>query len=139
LTRAVATDGIDVDMSHAAKLLRDEMRRVIIAQGLLVAATAALFGYWQGGTAMLAALYGGAIACLNTLLMARRVGRSAEAARPDQGQGTIHLYLGILQRFGIALAGFALGIGWLQLPPLPQLAAFAAAQFGYLAVGLQRT
>lgn len=120
-------------MSYAEKVLRTRMRKVMVLQALITAAVAAaLLGYGQGGVEILAAVYGGAIACINTLLMARGVERSGGSTTANPGQGGSALYLGILQRFALTLAAFALGMGWLQLPALPLLGAFAATQLGYL-------
>ena len=47
--------------------------------------------------------------------------------------GAVWLCLGMVERFGVALIGFAVGIGVLHLPVVPQLVAFALSQFAYLA------
>jgi ATP synthase protein I len=111
------------------------MRSVLITQAVLAVAVAIGFYFLKGFPAVQAALYGGAIALLNTFLLARRVKRAGDVAQEDANRGTVTLYIGAVQRFVIALAGFAIGMGLLKLAPLPQLLAFAAAQAAYLLEG----
>ena len=109
------------------------LRRALVAQ-LLLTAVVAMVAALQGGIAAAgAAFYGGAIAMANTLLLARRVRRAGDAALQGTNMGMVSLYLGVVERFAVAIAGFAFGIGVLRLPVLPQLAAFVLAQFGFIA------
>ena len=104
------------------------LRNLVLAQLSLVAVTIIAAFLWRGQFAALSALYGGAIVLVNSLLLAWRV-RGAGAM--DGNRVVMAMYLGAAQRFAVAAVGFALGIGWLGLAPLPMIAAFALAQFGY--------
>ena len=79
-----------------------------------------------------AALYGGAIVLFNVWMTNRRMRSAAEIAKIAPGKEVRVFYLAAVQRFVFTLAFFILGMGWLQLPPVPMLVAFAAAHLGYL-------
>lgn len=72
----------------------------------------------------MSALYGGAI----TLLLTGWLGRGVWRAR---GLGA--LYANAITRYAAAMLFLGLGMGVLKLAPLPLIAAFAVAQFGFLA------
>ncbi len=108
------------------------LRRTLMAQGLLAAAAAAGFLFWGGAGPALAAVYGGGIVLFNTLLLAWRLGRSADL---DGNQIMLAMYAGAAQRLIVAGVAFAVGIAVLRLAPIPMIVAFAAAQAGYLAAG----
>ena len=107
------------------------MRKILTIQSLLTLLVAGA-GYLQGGMPQAgAALYGGAIALGNSALLAWRVWRASLAATDSTERGTLHLYLGAVERFVFTLLAFGLGMGTLKLAPLPMLIAFAVAQSGY--------
>lgn len=107
------------------------MHKLLIVQILLAAFVVAGFYLQQGQPAALSALFGGAIALANSLLLAWRVRRAGQAAERDETRGAFTLYLGAIERFVLTLIGFVVGMGTLKLPPLPMLVCFAAAQLGY--------
>ncbi len=111
------------------------MRNLLIIQAALV--LAAMLGAYLlgGGRAVAAAGYGGTLALTNSLLLAWRVGRAGRLAGEDRGRSTLTLYFGAVERFMVALAGFALGMGLLHLAPGPLLAGFACAELGYWLAG----
>lgn len=103
---------------------------------MLTIAVALAFFVWQGRLQAVAALYGGAIVLLNSLLLARRVRGAGEL---DGRGAALALYAGAVQRFVVTLAAFGIGMGLLRLPPLPQILAFAVAQLGFaIAAGRQQ-
>jgi ATP synthase protein I len=107
------------------------MRKLLSIQ-VLTTVVIALLSVWLGGRGMfVAAVFGGAIAVMNTLLLGRRVRRAAQATSQDHSRGVFALYLGAVERFVFTLAAFAVGMGLLHLPPEPLLGTFAAAQLGY--------
>ncbi len=120
-------------MNGTADILREGVRRVVLIQALLTFCVALVFLYLLGWLAAVAAAYGGAIATSGAWWLGRRVWRAGSPAQRRQKMGVAILYLGFLERFGFALAAFALGVGILQLPAVPLVAAFGLAQFGYLA------
>ncbi|ROR34336.1 ATP synthase subunit I [Inmirania thermothiophila] len=105
------------------------MGRVLLAQAALALLAGALFAARSGAEAGLAAVYGGAIVVLNGLLLRRHLA----AIRPEAAaRGAATLYLGLVQRLVLAVGLLAVGLGLLELAPLPLVAGFIAAQFGYL-------
>jgi ATP synthase protein I len=94
------------------------------AQALLTALATTAFGLRDGPHAALAAAYGGAVAMLISAWLGWCLRRAA---------GWAALYSGAALRYAAAIALLALGLGALQLAPLPLVAAFGVAQFGFLA------
>lgn len=122
-------------MGYAAALLSRSVRRVVLVQSLLsvlVAAASLLVLGWAGAVS---ACYGGAISIVCACLLSWRVRRAGDLAWQAPRLVAFSLCLGMVERFGIALAGFAIGIGVLHLPAVPQIAAFALSQFAYPAAG----
>ncbi|MEK8018620.1 MAG: ATP synthase subunit I [Candidatus Parabeggiatoa sp.] len=106
--------------------------KMLAFQSLLVAAVAWAFYIYQGQFAAQAALYGGCIVMFNVWMTHRRLQAAAEIAKIAPGQEVKIFYLAAVQRFVFTLSFFILGMGWLGLPPVPLLVAFAIAHFGYL-------
>lgn len=112
------------------------MRRVLIAQTVLLITVATVFFSTTGQGAALAAAYGGAITLFGSWWTARRVNQAAVLARQLQASaGALALYGGAVQRYIFVLAALAIGFGLLMLPPLPLLAGFAISQLGYMMPG----
>lgn len=92
----------------------------------------ALLYYSNGGVnAALAALYGGAIALVNAWLLSSRIGKASDTSAQDAQRGIYILYFGAVQRFVFTLGAFILGMGYLELDPIPLLLTFMLAQAGY--------
>ena len=105
---------------------------MLAIQTLLTVGATGFFYFYQGLLAGQAALYGGAIVLFNVWMTNRRMRSAAEIAKIAPGKEVRVFYLAAVQRFVFTLAFFILGMGWLQLPPVPMLVAFAAAHLGYL-------
>ncbi len=109
--------------------MQRSIRNLLIAQVVLTCLVATGFLFAKGAEFMWAAFYGGAILMTNTVLMGFRF-QKAETA---EGQNfALAMYAGVVQRFIITFAGFAIGIGWLKLAPVPQIVAFAAGYIGFI-------
>ncbi len=119
-------------MSHAARVMRATVRRVLILQLLIVLGVAAAYLVARGFHPAWSALYGGAIALLSTWLMGWRITRAAHAASRDSGQGAFVIYAGVAQRFLLVLVLMGLGMGVLKLAPVAILVGYALAQIAYL-------
>ena len=104
--------------------LRKGVRRVVLFQALLTLLVAAVFGYTRDRAEFFSALYGGATAMLLSAWLGFGVWRA-------RGLGS--LYANAVTRYGIAVLCLGLGMGMLKLAPLPLIAAFGVAQFGFLA------
>ncbi len=114
------------------------MRRIVIIQLTLILAGIAMSRFYQGDTAMLPALYGGAIALASTLLLSRRVEQAGEIAKTSPQQSVYALYLGVVQRFVFVLIALGLGLGFLKLSPVPLIATFMVAQLAYMLMGTRQ-
>lgn len=123
-------------MSYAADVLSKGIRRVLLSQLVLVLGVAAgswiLVGEPAGQFSALSALYGGAITMLSTWWLGRRVQQSGAIALTQPQRSQMVLYAGALQRLVLTLVLLGLGLGWLDLAPVPLIVAFAAAQLGFL-------
>ncbi|HEC14738.1 MAG TPA: hypothetical protein ENI72_03170 [Rhodospirillales bacterium] len=102
------------------------LRLIAIQSCIVLASSIAVF--WLGSWPyVVSAFFGGGIALVNVLLMARRL-RAAAKAAGQGGYGVIQLQAGAVERFVFTLGAFALGFGYWALPPAPMLAVFALAQ-----------
>lgn len=119
-------------MSYAVDVLRSTLRKLLFSQALLVLTTAVVFLAIKGGYTPLAALFGGAVALLNTAISAHRLYKASDAADGDVRRGMLELYLGAATRFVMTPFLIALGIAALGLDPIALIVGFAAAQLGYL-------
>ncbi len=63
--------------------------------------------------------------------------RMQAAANVAPGKEVVVFYAAAVQRFIFTLGFFLLGMGWLELPPVPMVIAFALAHLGYLFKGLE--
>ncbi|MGH8756619.1 MAG: ATP synthase subunit I [Burkholderiales bacterium] len=118
-------------MSHAAEILSQGIRRVLVSQIVLTLLTAAAAFALLGSAAALAAFYGGGVALMGTWLLGRRIARTPETAQQGAAGSQLALYAGVIPRFIVTLALLAVGIGWLKLAPIPLIVAFALAQLGF--------
>ncbi|MDV3239481.1 MAG: ATP synthase subunit I [Gammaproteobacteria bacterium] len=108
------------------------MRTILSIQAFLTAAAAAA-GYFYGGTpAALAALFGAATALSNTLLLAWRLQRGKRQIHADAHRHLRSFYFSSIERLFVVGGLLAVGIGALQLTPLPLMAAFVAGQMAWM-------
>ncbi|MHB8427954.1 MAG: ATP synthase subunit I [Acidiferrobacterales bacterium] len=122
-------------MNHAGAVLSGSIRRVLVAQlalaALVVIGCLVWYGWSGGRGAALAAAFGGGVALAGTWLLGRRVLRVGASAGDSAGD-QIGLYASAMTRFIATLVLLAAGIGWIKLAPVPLIAAFGLAQFGFL-------
>ncbi len=108
-----------------------EIRRILLGQSVLGLVTAVIvFAFWGGITAV-AALFGAAVAVLNSFTLSVSVQRASAQAASEPGKAARCLFLGFIERLILVVVMLALAMGWLQLKPLPLIAGFAVAQFAY--------
>jgi len=119
-------------MSHAAEILSQGIRRVLISQMVLTLLTSGAALALLGTAAALAAFYGGGVALISTWLLGRRVSRTPETVTQNNAVNQLALYASVLPRFIVTLALLAAGLGWLKLAPIPLIVAFGLAQLGYV-------
>jgi len=112
------------------------MRTILSIQAFMVVAAAGI-GYLYGGLAAAqGALFGAGIALSNTLLLAWRMRRGQRHLHADAQRHLRSFYFSTLERFVVVGSLLAIGIGALQLSPLPLLVAFVAGQMAWMISGL---
>lgn len=112
--------------------MSNQMSKVLFGQLFLILAVAAAWLAWAGTFEAQSALYGGAMALLNTFLLGRRLIGTASSSGRSVQRDTAIVYLGAAQRFALTLGLLIIGMGGLKLAPPPMIAAFAVAQLGFL-------
>ena len=126
---------MDHETSSEQSTLGTGTSKMLAMQALLTTSVACFFFLYQGHLSAQAALYGGAIVMFNVWMTSRRMRTAAEIAKIAPGKEVSVFYLAAMQRFVFTLAFFILGMGWLELSPMPMLVAFALAHFGYMELG----
>lgn len=113
----------------------EDVRSLLLAQGLLVAVTAGVV--WAAGflEAAVAVACGGGIAVFSAWVLGLSVRHASRLAREAPGRELTALYIGAVVRFSGVLVLFGVGMGVLHLSPLPLIGGFVAAQFGYVVNG----
>ena len=115
------------------------LRKLVVAQLLLIAVAAVVFFALAGGFQALSVWSGGAIALANALLLEwRRVG-AANGRAQSVGESMRWLYRTAIERFVLVALLFALCLGVLNLPPLAVLTGFIAGQVALVINGIGKT
>ena len=117
---------------RSMSLQSGEVGRLLAIQCVLTSAVVAYFLVTGDPVAAQAAAYGGAMALLIAWMLGRRALLAAEVAKTHPGGEMMVIYTGAVQRFVAVIVLFGLGMGWLDLQPVPLLAAFAIAQLGHV-------
>lgn len=115
--------------------MRPGVRRLLLSQIVLALAAALLMFSVRAPTGFpgLAALYGGGMALVNSLLLAWRTGRAGRRASDGDGQlQVIMLMAGAVERLVFTLVAFALGMAVFDLDPVALIVGFACAELGYV-------
>lgn len=119
-------------MSFAAVVMRRTAKRLIKIQLAIVLIVSLFCFLILDVSAGLAALYGGGVVIVGSLLMAWRITRAGESGSRVKQHGYVEVYLGFIQKFFLTLILLAIGMGWLKLSPIIMLVAFALTYLGYL-------
>lgn len=114
------------------------IRPALLAQLLLVALAAGGFFAMSGGFRACSVLFGGAIAMGNLLLLAWRRSRTDRGPVLSASRSIRVLYRSALERMGLVVLLFALGLVVLRLEPLALLTGFIAGQTGLVFTGTGR-
>jgi ATP synthase protein I len=108
-----------------------DAKSVFRIQAFTLSGLALLFYAFYGQLEAQGAFYGGAIVLFNTWVTHRRLKSAQELAKIAPGREVAALYLAAMQRFVFTLVFFAVGMGVLELAPVPMLVGFAVVQFSY--------
>lgn len=92
----------------------------------------------QGEAEAKAALYGGVVALIGTLLLLWRMRRSKQKTLLDAHQHLWLFYRSGLERFLVICALLAIGMGPLKFVPLAVLVGFVAGQLAWVIAPLRR-
>lgn len=109
--------------------------RLLMTQASLIVLATLIAVFYLQTRGLSSALYGGAVAFVNTLWLNRRVEHAGKLAEVDAKHGAYALYFNAVQRFVFVLVMLGLGLGWLKLEAVPLLATFGIAQLAYLISG----
>lgn len=115
--------------------MRSGLRRLLLSQIVLTLAAVLLMLYLRApaGYPGLAAAYGGAMALVNSLLLAWRTRRAGErASQGDSQLQVMALMGGAIERMVFTLAGFGVGMALFKLDPVALIVGFACAELGYV-------
>ncbi len=110
------------------------LRIQLVLVGMAAMVLFVVFGQFQA----LSALFGGAMAMLNLVLLEWRRYQADSGRALSAGQSLWVLYRSAIERFVLVLALFALGMGVLRLEPLSLLIGFIAGQLGLFVTGTRR-
>jgi ATP synthase protein I len=113
-------------------------RRLAVLQLLLLAVISAVFYVVHGGFQAVSVWGGGAIAIIQTLLLAWRRSCADSGRALSGGESLRLLYRTALERFVLVALLFALVLGVLKLDPLALIVGFITGQLALIA-GLKRT
>ena len=114
------------------------IRRLLLFQSMVVAATAAAFLVIFETFSAVSVCYGGCAAAVNGLLLARCARRDAAVPERTPQQSLMAAYLCVLQRFIVLALLFVLGLGLLKLKPLALLTGFIVGQVVMVILETQR-
>ena len=116
-----------------ATLVMKKTTKELLKKQLLITMVVAIFSaIIVGVSGFYAALYGGSITMIATIIMAWRINRIAHAGAQDKNQAYLELTIGVVQKFILTLILFAFGMGWLKLSPLIMIIAFILTQASYM-------
>ncbi len=111
--------------------------RLFATQAVLILVSTILAYAYKGHPGALAALYGGAIVVVTTLLQYWHLRRAERAADQSAGRTLRVAIRAEAERFGASIALFILGFGVLGLEPLPLIGAFILVQLAALVEGFR--
>jgi hypothetical protein len=118
--------------------LLNRIRFVVITQLVLVTLAAGGFFAMSGWGRAGAALFGGLVAMGNLLLLEWRRYRTDSGPVLSASESIRVLYRTALERMGLVVLLFALGLGLLELEPLAMITGFIAGQAGLVFTGTRR-
>ena len=109
---------------------------MLVLQVLLGMASAAVALLAAGWPAAIAALYGAAVALVNTGLLAWHIRRGGQSSSGDAPREFRAIVSAVAQRLAVVVALIVAGIGIMDQEPIALLAGFIMGQLGQLLSGL---
>lgn len=114
------------------------MRRVALAQAGIALVIAPLTALMAGSAAGMAALFGVLVALALSLVLVWRERQSNRHPEWDQRHLLKQFIRASIERLVLLVGLLAVGLGVLQLSPLPLLLGLVLAQFAWLAAAISR-
>lgn len=102
--------------------------RVVGVQAVTIVFGASLLYFWLGRNVAVAALFGGAVAVANALLLVWCLRAGAQRPAQDARQELAWLVRFSMERFFMVTLLMVAGLGWLKLMPAPLLVGFVLGQ-----------
>ncbi|HHB92900.1 MAG TPA: ATP synthase subunit I [Thioploca sp.] len=119
-----------MNSDKTSKLLDTGASKILAVQAIIITVIVWFFYFYQNQLAAQSALFGGFIVMFNVWMTNRRI---RFAAKMDKSSAEVRVfYLAAIQRFIFTLSFFIIGMGLLNLLPIPMLVAFTIAHLGYL-------
>ena len=115
--------------------LGDKIQATLVRQVFIVFLIAGVYFVWQQSDNVLAAVsavYGGAVACMMSLLLAWEVMWLNKSLRHRQRMYKALMFFSFAPRLVIVIAAFGLGVAMLGVLPAPMLVAFSASYIAFL-------
>lgn len=106
--------------------MRNVVTRLLLMQSVAAVCVAILVSVVYGRGAAAAAIYGGLVALIMTLMLAWRISQASRSSHAMRS-----LVLGAGERMIVVCVAFAVGIGVLHLVPVPMLIGFGVAELAY--------
>ncbi len=113
------------------------VRKVLITQCFVILMVALIYAVLIDADSAAGAAFGGCIALANGWLLYWRYKRGAGHPHTDPGRHFRSFFASTMERLLMVAVLFAVGIGALQLAPLPLLLGFIAGQAALLIAGLR--
>jgi len=118
--------------------MESSVHRTAVLQ-IVISVVVGMLGYAvQGEAEAKAALYGGVVALVGTLLLLWRMQRSKEKTLLKAHQHLLLFYRSGLERFLVICVLLAIGMGPFNFVPLAVLVGFVAGQLAWIIAPLQR-
>jgi F0F1-type ATP synthase assembly protein I len=119
-------------MSYTGQFSADRFWRILLTQGAVGMVAAALAFHVGGGAGVVAALYGTAVAMVNTLLLVWRMHNPRPAAADDAYRQLRGFYRSSAERLAATVVLLAAGFGPLKLAAGALLGGFIVGYLGFL-------
>ena len=119
-------------MRYSAQVTRSFLKRIFLAQLIFITLLSIIYIVTVDIHSGVAAIFGGAIALVNTLLLRWNFERAEHFAENDARQNISLLYRTAAMRLFSTIGLFAIALGVLKLEPLPVLVGFITGLAGLL-------
>ena len=135
LAKKEPTSGPHVKAALKDVPLSERIQATLVRQIIIVGLIAAVYFVWQqsdGAWAAVSAIYGGAVACMMSLLLAAEVMWLSKNLRRKNRLYNAFMFFSFAPRLVIVIVAFWFGVGLLKVMPAPMIVAFSATYIAFL-------